>query len=613
VKRRHLHTDAVVAPAAFVLVVVAVVAVSWPFESTSPTFGIDPSWQAALNMASHHGLDWGRDVVWTSGPLGYLKAPLIYYGPTFEAAMLYSLAIRLAAAAVLIVAIGRTMPLTIAAVIACLTLSVLTEDPALVLAVATALLLLERPPEARHALLLAALLGGWAGLEALGKLSIGAVVAIVLAIGVGAQRKDRWRRLGAFAGGFVVVLLALWLASGQSVSALPSYLRNSLAIVGGYSDAMGVDQPGPAWHYWAAATIAVIALVGAARGAATTRTAAIAIVAVFLFAEFKEAFVRHDNAHVLYFFTAALCLVPALGWGRARWAAGAVATLLVALAVVVVMRDAHVDPSRGLSALPGQLAQMLDPGARASDAARVRAELGDFYGLDPRLRRLLAGHPTDVLPYEQSAAWAYNLAWRPLPVFQDYQAYSSRLDRINAARLAGGDGPRRILRRLETTVDGRFSSFDPPAQYIGLLCNFRQLVSTRKWQVLAKVPDRCGAQRRVGGTHSVGWGQPVRVPAAPAGTALVAYVEGVGIKGFERLRAFLLRPHNRYVVMDGRRYRIAPAVARDGLLVWTPPGTDYGRRFAVSPQAHSLAFLIGTGKQPSGRPLRVTFKAMPIR
>ncbi|MGH9591856.1 MAG: hypothetical protein ACRD5L_02100, partial [Bryobacteraceae bacterium] len=43
----------------------------WPVDAT-----IDNTWVFALNYAAAHGLAYGRDVIWTSGPLGYLVYPL---------------------------------------------------------------------------------------------------------------------------------------------------------------------------------------------------------------------------------------------------------------------------------------------------------------------------------------------------------------------------------------------------------------------------------------------------------------------------------------------------------------------------------------------------------
>ncbi|MEO1784782.1 hypothetical protein V4762_06870 [Thermodesulfobium sp. 4217-1] len=51
--------------------------------------GLDPSWQFAMNYAFEHGLTFGKDIIFTFGPLGFLAAPgpmylpLIFANPIF--------------------------------------------------------------------------------------------------------------------------------------------------------------------------------------------------------------------------------------------------------------------------------------------------------------------------------------------------------------------------------------------------------------------------------------------------------------------------------------------------------------------------------------------------
>jgi hypothetical protein len=52
----------------------------------------DDTWLFALSYAAAHHLAWGRDIIWTSGPLGYLAAPMdigncLALGLAFQAAL----------------------------------------------------------------------------------------------------------------------------------------------------------------------------------------------------------------------------------------------------------------------------------------------------------------------------------------------------------------------------------------------------------------------------------------------------------------------------------------------------------------------------------------------
>ena len=98
-----------------------------------------------------------------------------------------------------------------------------------------------------------------------------------------------------------------------------------------------------------------------------------------------------------------------------------------------------------------------------------------------------------------------------LPVFQDYQAYTAELDLQNAEALASADGPQRILRHLGFTggpaaIDNRYPSFDSPATTRAMLCNFRSLRTTARYQVLGRNEDRCSASPELG-SIAVGYGR----------------------------------------------------------------------------------------------------------
>ena len=52
-----------------------------------PSFGLDPSWAMALGQFFHDGLQFGPDVVFTFGPLGFLFAN-VYMGLHFRSSHL---------------------------------------------------------------------------------------------------------------------------------------------------------------------------------------------------------------------------------------------------------------------------------------------------------------------------------------------------------------------------------------------------------------------------------------------------------------------------------------------------------------------------------------------
>ena len=68
----------------------AVVALlGWTVGMHPPNVGLDASWNAGLAMASENGLQFGRDVVFSYGPLGFLRGQNIWFGDLAVLALLF--------------------------------------------------------------------------------------------------------------------------------------------------------------------------------------------------------------------------------------------------------------------------------------------------------------------------------------------------------------------------------------------------------------------------------------------------------------------------------------------------------------------------------------------
>lgn len=177
-------------------------------------------------------------------------------------------------------------------------------------------------------------------------------------------------------------------------------------------------------------------------------------------------------------------------------------------------------------------------------------------------------------------------------------AYTASLDRLNADALRSPSGPQRILRENTVAVDPshipdidfRSPAWDPPAQAIAMLCDYVPLRTTRRWQVLGKVANRCGPPQLINSIHG-GYGQVVMLPLAQPGTVLYAKVFGAAVTGLERVKTLLCRADIRYAIVNGVRvYRLIPGTAADGLIMDASPTVDYPAPFALSPHAHTIRF-----------------------
>jgi hypothetical protein len=594
---------------------------TWDYIQIVPTYGLDASWMLGLNLAAQAGLDHGTQIAFTFGPLGFLEQPMVIDGLLSTLAAIYLFGLRALLAASLLWAARRSFPWPAAAAIAFVVAAIIPRTVGsvpLALTLLWTLLALQRdaPPWTARALAYGG--GALAAVEALVKLNTGLTVVIAVLIAVVGLPGDRLRNLGRFAATAIATFVVLWFAAGQGVGNLDDYLRSSFQLVSGYDNAMQLEQGAVPWDWFACLVVAIasIGLVAGSPGGRRARLAKVALVAVFAFSLEKYAYVRHEPGHA-----GVLLGVLAVVWLTPRWSGegrlvAAAAVALIALAYVPVA-DESLDTSVAPKVAVNQLADLVVPSERDEAADQARLALAAGYALDPQMLARIGSSPVDVRPWEIGIVWAYGLDWRPLPVIQDYAAYTPQLDELNADALASPDGPRFVLRHLgyESSslygLEGRLAPFDAPLEQRELLCGFRATATTPTYQLLERDGDRCGAERNLG-TVEAAYGEPVPIPRGHPDEAVFARIDGAGAEGVERLRAFAYREALRSVTLGGITTRFETATAPDGLLLRAPAGADFPRPFALALNATTITIDSEGGFATSEGPLELHFFAVPI-
>lgn len=564
----------------------------WRVGMNPPGTGLDPSWNAGLAMGVHDGLHWGTELVWTYGPLGFLQTQLVWFTDLTVLSFLYSGLIYTVFCVGLVWALRRRLPLLLACVAAFVAVAVLPLlELSLLSAVIASFWLLEagaeRTPRQLDAFVVAA--AAFAAPAALIKLSTGPLVPLVLLLALIGARAGA-RRIVTYLAILAALLLALWFATGQSLGDVPAFVERTLQISGGYSSAMLRSTDVAAWKVVAATAAAIgltLLLVAAAWLAPYRdrlgRWVGTLVVALAAFAIYKEGVVRVDAGHLTVYFANAciLWVVVGFGFGRRWW--------VPALAVVVFFVGLPLRPAGtqdNLNAVSNvrfafdQVRSLVDPGRREATMESGRQGMKGTYALEAGALAALRGHTVAVEPWEVAAAWAYELDWVPLPVIQNYSAYTPELDRLNSEVVESPEGPERLLRENQQVVasefptadlDNRFSGWDPPEQARAVLCNFVPLFTSERWQVLGRVPDRCDPPRALG-TVEAAAGQAVPVPKPGPDGVVWVRVGGAGVSGLERLQTFLFHAGSRHATINGdTRYRLVPETAGDGLLLRASP------------------------------------------
>jgi len=220
-------------------------------------------------MAFHQHVQWGPGVDFTYGPLGFLMEPALYYAGTAALGATYLLLFRWFLF-VLLLHVARPKFLGYWAVLVAYIVGafvIVLVDPADALMACPLLVavLAMRSGSERVMARAAFALGGLAAAGLLVKFSVG-LLAVSIALVTAASAKRWWRSVLSVLATFLVTLMALWVATGNSLGNLPLYLRTAASIAGGFAGAMSGEQVGRYEYWYYAAIVTALLTVSLALG-----------------------------------------------------------------------------------------------------------------------------------------------------------------------------------------------------------------------------------------------------------------------------------------------------------------------------------------------------------
>ena len=585
---------------------------AWPPWTLRPGHDIDPSWQVALHLAQRAHLPWGREVLFSYGPLGFVDVPSVLTYTSLPLGLLYG------ALCVLLVALVpfyglRDMSLWPALAITfafCLLAPTALFLPEVISfgAFAVALFVFAKPSGLPLTTVSTAL-GALLAVQLLVKPPTAAVVGLAIVVMILADAPGRTRRAGAALAAFVGGTIAIWLLLGQSPADFPAWIHGALQVALGYSEAMAIEEPGRGREYVEALLLVALLAYFVRRCGSFRGTRAAWIVNVSLFTAvwvgFKEGFVRHDIHSTIFFFSVALLATAVPRRAGRIWP-----LLAVVVAGLVFTADAAeplgVAPVSSASSFFTLVESIVSEGRRAELAEEGRDRVQSFMGVPDEVLADLESHTVHVDPTETGIVSAYGLDWQPIPVFQRYSAYTAYLDELGASALRGPGAPERILRSTALVIDGRNGFWDAPRTMLEMVCRYREGPALAGWGSFARGPSRCGREQPLG-TVRFAANERVAVPSAPDDSSIVLARFRFSVPVVQRLEATLLRPFETLsIVAGGRRYRVARPDVAGPLLVRATPELGWGPGFGGKVEYSSLYPSLGGSVEFSAIPIGAT-------
>ena len=442
-----------------------------------PQIGLDPSWRMVLGRVFSDGLQFGRDVVYNYGPPGFLMGNT-YFGLQFWSLILWQFFAAVVFAGV-IVWNGRRLGVVagIFYFLFFLLFGVIYSDALYMIAIAMlGIELVRRPWKGwlNGSVFIALFFAAISMMKFTNLVFATFAILTVCAHHAWLGRKGEALRLAAwFFGGW----LAVWILCRQNPLNLPAYIYSSWQITAGYQEAMGT--PVSLMMVWKG--VAVLALLGiylllylVLDRAKPDALASGAIIAAFVFLDWKHGFVRAD-AHMLVFFASALVVVtafPALldDPPRLRWLQRSLllaAGVLAMWGIYDIPQEEDYTPAYVQEALSTLEETVLDNISHTVHWASFRASYRERLDKEkkkydlPQTRATVGSGTIDVIGYEQAVAFYNGLNYKPRPVFQSMSAYNPYLAGLNSDFFASAGAPDYALVKIQT-IDDRLPALDDP-------------------------------------------------------------------------------------------------------------------------------------------------------
>ncbi|HWY30380.1 MAG TPA: hypothetical protein VNX46_06490 [Candidatus Acidoferrum sp.] len=454
-----------------------------PVEDYNFYMPVDNAWALILHEACHEHLQFGKDIVFSYGPWGFLGRG--YLPSTFAVSM----AAWLALSTVFILAAWRVArAFTTSHVLTWVWLIAYTAFASIPLGmdlntriIAWILLLLWLHffgGDGRFSPLHAALTGAiaWLGLvKFTGMVEGGFLVAVIALDTLIRRRCFPWVLVAWLAG-----VVAFWLLARQPPGDLWPYLNNSWELARGYADAMqlgGLSWMDASVYFCLAGGCCGLALCLLCPPRWPAAPGLLAGLGGILFLTFKESYIRDDYPHeitapIVFLLLSSSFLAAAFTRGKGMViAAGTLFCVTLAFASFLPGR-----PMRQHELLPQVMEtfcarDLLAPVINLTTSdLRVKHEsmLAQVRALQP----LPAGSGTsDLYNCRQDVLFANNRDYCPRPVIQSYSAYTARLARMNAEWLRT-DRAAQNLYFTPDGYDGRLPALDDGLSWPEILTRY---------------------------------------------------------------------------------------------------------------------------------------------
>ena len=457
-----------------------------PILFTLPGYNLDESWLAVLNWTVGKNIEFGKDIVFTAGPLGFMFMPSSHFFTTFIYNILLSLILIPFFKAKNIISITLFIVFILAAAL----LGSLNSIQYLI-SIIMVLFAFKAKEDKRYYIYMIYAVLVTVPMVFIKFNNIALLLFSMVLVDVIIFKSSK----KIFATPlFIVWSILLWVLLGQPITNLPVYFSSSIEIMSGYNDAMVAGyELFPTADFFTVIIIIVFTLFHTIKYALNEfngnfkKTIILLSISAPLFVAFKYGFVRHDEGHIniCYF---AIILINAfmmitiykdkinIFMDRKNMKYISLAVGIVCVCFIFYKSDSII--KNGLIANTMNIEQNLlaITGNKKGPIYQAKQSVAFYKGM-------FDNETIDSYPYYQGVIIASELNYKPRPVIQSYSAYTKELRELNSNHLLSDNAPENILFAIDE-IDNRLPTMMDSPSWIHILNRYDLVGSFNKINIL---------------------------------------------------------------------------------------------------------------------------------
>jgi hypothetical protein len=541
--------------------------------------GIDPPLLWAYNYFFAYGIQSGKDIIFTHGPLAFILSPLPI-GNNLILAILISCFIKL----LFIFSFLKLGKIANSSywwvhlfLIAGLSFFLDIEYQVIGL---TSIGILIHYETNKSPWLIVAILTATIGIFVRANIGIVSLLTLFSYTAIQLILNRNYKPLLAVITLIPVSIAFFWLVIYHNLTGLTRYLYGIYQFAGNSSSAVSVYPENNWW--WLSASMILFALVPIV---ANKKKAWIffTLFLLPLYAEWIHGISREDFSHLrgfflylIFFFSLFIIL-----FSEVRKITFLLIILLLALFSLNLKNAINYSLCSREIVVSGNLLELIFDHKELLDQSKILSEQNiKSVRLDSNCLKIIGTKTVDVYPWNFAFIPANNLNWVPRPVLQTYASYKPWLDKQNADHFASARAPDFLIWELLTdryggqlgSIDNRYLLNDEPMTIISILNHYHIIYKNGKILLLAKNNHRPLSDGKTIGSCTALWDQWIKVPKNIEGI-LRAKIHFPG-NLLRKLRTLVYKDipfYIEYKLQSGDlcSYRIIPSTTPDG--VWINP------------------------------------------